>query len=128
MPVKTVLRNLRVNCFIIESMLELLKRKEEQRLHRREELRMEVRRKLRQALGELAPGEKVFIFGSLTLAYAFHERSDVDIAFAEEPKKLSRYMLQSKLEERIGRPVDLIVLAECRFRRKIEREGELWTS
>ena len=108
-------------------MWELRKRQEERRWRSREELRQQVRRRLKEALAQFAPGEKIFLFGSVTRPYAFHKRSDVDIAFVEEPKQ-SRYGLQAKLEETIQHPVDLIVLAECRFREKIEREGELWTS
>jgi len=106
----------------------LLKSREEQRGQRREELRSEVRQRLKDALHRLAPGEKIVLFGSVTRPHAFHERSDVDIAFVEEPKKDSRYRLLSKLEEIIRQPVDLIVLPECRFREKIIREGEAWTS
>jgi len=68
------------------------------------------------------------LFGSVTRPNAFHARSDLDIAFIEEPKKHSRYLLQAKIEEMIHHPVDLIILSEWRFREKIEREGELWTS
>lgn len=108
--------------------MELLKRREERRWQRREELRQQVRQRLKEALHQLAPGEEIFLFGSVTRPHAFHERSDVDIAFIEEPKKSSRYGLQAKLEELIHHPVDLVVLSECRFRKKIEREGEAWTS
>src|SRR5207244_540323 len=114
----------RINC--CENMRDLLKEKEDERLRRREVLRREVRQRLKEALHQLASGEHVLLFGSITQPYAFHERSDVDIAFVKEPK-YSRYGLQSKLEEMIGRPVDLIVLSECRFREKIEREGEAWS-
>ena len=34
--------------------------------------------------------------------------------------------LQAELEERLHRPVDLLLLNESRFRDKIEREGERW--
>ncbi len=106
----------------------LLKRREERRWQYREDLRRDVRKKLEQALHELAPGEEVVLFGSVTQPHAFHEKSDVDIAFVHEPEKLSRYALQAKLEERIGCPVDLVIISECRFREKIMREGERWTS
>ena len=52
----------------------------------------------------------------------------MDIAFIEEPKAISRYGLQARIEEMIHRPVDLAVLNECRIRNKIEREGEPWMS
>ena len=109
-------------------MTNLLLKREERRRQDREELRQEVRRRLRQALQELIPGEKAILFGSVTRPYGFHLRSDVDIAFVEEPKTISRYRLQVRLEELILHPVDLVLLSECRFRDKIQREGEVWTS
>ena len=108
-------------------MTSILRKRDEQRAERREALRHCVLQRLRNALHELAPGQRILVFGSITRPYGFHEMSDVDLAFAEEPP-VSRYGLQSRLEERIGRPVDLVVLSECRFRQKIEREGEPWTS
>ena len=107
-------------------MMDLLKRRDERRRRRREELREQVRQRLKEALHQLAPGEPVILFGSVTRPHEFHERSDVDIAFVEEPKKKSRYALQAQIEEMIHHPVDLIILSECRFREKIEREGEAW--
>jgi predicted nucleotidyltransferase len=108
--------------------MDLLQRKEQRRRQRREEVRREVRERLKEALHQLIPGQKVVVFGSLTRAYAFHDRSDVDIALIEEPREGSRYSLQARIEERILHPVDLVILSECRFREKIEREGEAWTS
>jgi hypothetical protein len=109
-------------------MVDLLKRREERRMQHREELRMAARQRLRDALRELAPGENVLLFGSVTRPYGFHQRSDVDIAFIEEPRSMSRYGLQARLEEMVRHPIDLIVLPEYRFSRKIEREGEAWTT
>ena len=112
---------------IIKDVTDLLKRRDVLRLQRREDLRKEVRRELKEALRRLAPGERILVFGSVTRPYAFHERSDVDIAFVEEPKRYTRYALQARIEEMIHHSVDLVVLSECRFRDKIEREGEAWT-
>jgi predicted nucleotidyltransferase len=109
-------------------MMDLLKRRKERRMQRREELRMAARQRLKEALHQLAPGENVLLFGSVTRPYAFHQRSDVDIAFIEEPRSISRYALQARLEEMVRHPIDLVVLPECRFGRKIEREGEAWTN
>ena len=106
----------------------LLRKREEQRRLRREEIREQVRQRLKDALRLLAPGERVVLFGSITRPHAFHERSDVDIAFTEVPKRYSPYRLQAMLEEMIHQPVDLVILSECWFREKIEREGEVWTS
>ncbi len=109
-------------------MTSLLQRIESERLQRREALRLEVRRQLRAALAELAPGEPVIVFGSLTQPYRFHARSDVDMAFIEERRACSHYRMLARLEERLARPVDVLVLAETRLKEKILREGERWTS
>jgi predicted nucleotidyltransferase len=105
----------------------LLKKRDERRLEERERQRHEVRERLKLALKELVPGETVLLFGSITRPYSFHKRSDVDIALRQEPR-ISRYRLQALLEDLIRCPVDLVILNECRFREKIEREGEAWTS
>ena len=106
----------------------LPQRLEADRLRRREVLRLDVRRRLRTALEELAADEAVIVFGSITQPHRFHDRSDVDVAFVEEPRACSIFGMQARLEERMGRPVDVVVLADCRLKEKIEREGERWTS
>lgn len=100
---------------------------EQERLQRRENLRAEVRRQLWQALCQLLPGQTVVLFGSLAVPRKFSETSDVDLALAAEPPGRSLYQLTSLLAERLGRPVDIVLLPECRFRDKILREGETWT-
>lgn len=113
---------------LYSSPMRLLREIEGDRMKRREKLREDVRARLREALARLAPGEHVLVFGSLTRPQSFHDRSDIDVAFVAEPKAFSRYQMQARLEESLGRPVDLVVLSECRFRDRILREGELWTS
>ena len=108
-------------------MFDLLKRRDERHWRLREELRQKVRQELRSALHRLIPGVNIFLFGSLTRSHGFHATSDIDIALTKDPEE-SRYRLQVKLEEMLRRPVDLILLSECRFRDKIEREGQQWTS
>jgi len=108
--------------------MSLLKEHAQKRLRRREELRLKVRQHLKDALHQLAPGEPVFVFGSITQPYKFHNRSDVDIALLHEPKQCSIYQLLSNLEEVLRRPVDVVLLGETRLREKIKREGELWTN
>jgi predicted nucleotidyltransferase len=105
----------------------LLQQMDADRRAANERLRLETRRELRTALEELLPGHTVIIFGSLTRPGRFSEFSDADIALLEEPSNLSVYQLISLLGERLGRRVDVVVLPECRFRDKIEREGESWT-
>jgi len=112
----------------MKMMESLLKQRDERKWQHREDLRRDVRNRLRSAPHALVPGQEVILFGSITCARAFHVRSDVDIAFMREPGDVSQYRLQTMLEERIGHPVDLIIISECRFREKIMREGERWTT
>jgi len=91
------------------------------------EVRAQVRRDLRTALDALIPGERVWIFGSLTQPGRFTDASDVDVALEAEPAVISAGRLSSELSERLARPVDVVLLDTCRFRDKIRREGELWT-
>lgn len=93
-----------------------------------ESLRQATRTQLRQCLRELLPGQSVLVFGSLTRPGGFHEDSDVDLALASEPAPMSRFGLIGELEERLGRPVDVVLLDQCRFREKLLKEGETWIS
>ena len=63
------------------------------------------------------------MFGSLTRPGVFNARSDIDLALLKEFKDLSVYGLAATLEERLGRPVDIVLLSRCRFAAKILREG-----
>ena len=99
-----------------------------ERLAQREALRATVRQQLRTALANLESVGKVIVFGSLVRCGVFHEDSDVDVAFEALPPGWSLYGLTAWLAEQLGRPVDVILLPECRFRGAIEREGEAWTS
>jgi predicted nucleotidyltransferase len=98
----------------------------QERLKRREELRTRTRERLRSALNNLLPGQEVIVFGSLTRPGKFQEESDVDIAVEGIPPNLSLYGLTALLAEEVGRPVDVILLPECRFREKIINQGETW--
>jgi len=98
-----------------------------ERAERREALRLEVRQQLKDVLRELAPADEVVVFGSLAKSYHFTETSDIDLALATEPAGMSLYQLTGLLAEQMGRPVDVVLLSECRFRDRIAREGELWT-
>ncbi len=93
----------------------LLQKLHSERLAAREELRAPVRELLRVAPTKLLPRTKVIVFGSLTRVAEFGEFSDVDLALAAEPEKMSIYQLTALLAEELGRRVDLIFLPECRF-------------
>lgn len=105
----------------------LLHRMNEERAARNERLRASVREELRSALKEVLPGTAVMVFGSLTQAGRFTDASDIDLALAAEPTSMSIYQLIAQLSGRLGRRVDVTLLAESRFREKILREGETWT-
>ena len=104
----------------------LLQQMDIQRAARREALRLAVREQLRSALDRLVPVAKVIVFGSLTVPGDFSEFSDVDLALETEPASPSVYQLTALLAEELGRPADIVLLSECRFRERIEREGEVW--
>ena len=96
---------------------------------RAEQERLRIREGLNRALHELIPGHRCWVYGSLTAPGCFREWSDVDLAVDELPATgPSLYLLTSLLSERVGRPVDLVVIGETRLREKILREGEPWTA
>jgi predicted nucleotidyltransferase len=104
----------------------LLSRRDKARQARGLVVRSQVRRDLRAALHAPIPGERVWVFGSLTQPGRFNEASDVDVALEAEPAAMSAGRLWAELSERLARHVDVVLLETCRFRDKIQREGELW--
>jgi predicted nucleotidyltransferase len=106
----------------------MLQRRDRARAQANVKLREGVRRQLRDALAALLPGQSVYVFGSLTRPGRFNPRSDIDLALPVEPPAMSIFGLTAALEERLRRPVDVLLLPGCRFADKIRREGELWTS
>jgi predicted nucleotidyltransferase len=106
----------------------LLQQRDQARHRRRWTVYEITRRGLREALADLIPGHRVIVFGSLTRPGVFNDRSDVDLALETEPPGCSSLRLMGELSERLERPVDVILLSNCRFREKILREGEVWTA
>ena len=104
----------------------LLSRRDEARRAGWLVLQSRVRQELRAALEALIPGERVWVFGSLVQPGQFTDASDVDVALESEPVAMSSGRLSSELSERLARPVDVVLLAACRFRDKIRSEGEVW--
>jgi len=86
-----------------------------------------MRQRLQEALRRFPPADKVVVFGSLAKPNRFTEASDIDLALAAEPAGMSLYQFTALLAEEMGRQVDIVLLPECRFRERIEREGETWT-
>lgn len=106
----------------------LLQKRDTDRQARRLTLRDEVRARLAEALAQLLPRSRVYVFGSLVRAGVFNAASDIDLALTEAPDGKTEWLLQAELEERLGRPVDIVFLDETRLREKILREGEAWTT
>ncbi len=104
----------------------LLQARDHARRERRMQVWAETRAGLKAALGDLIPGERVIVFGSLLKPGVFNDRSDVDLALECEPALLSSAQLSMDLSERLSRDVDVVLLSQCRFRDKILREGEVW--
>ncbi len=105
----------------------LLQKRDLARRQRRLKVLADTRHDLRTALAHLVPACRVILFGSLTKPGIFNDRSDVDLALETEPPGMDAGHLTAELMERLGRPVDVVVLQKCRFRQKILREGEVWT-
>ena len=114
--------------FVSLETMTLLQQRDAIRRERRFEVYAETRARLKVALAELVPGCSVILFGSLTKPGVFNDRSDVDLALAEEPTQMNSWQLTAALMERLERPVDVVLLKRCRFRNKILREGEPWTN
>jgi predicted nucleotidyltransferase len=107
-------------------MNEFLKNKKKKLQIAGENKRLELRNVLRDALSIMLPNSEVYIFGSLTKKNLFTSKSDIDIALKGEPKEMSIYEFQDRLSEKLGRPVDVLLLSETRLKDKIIKEGELW--
>ena len=109
-------------------MTTLLAKMQAERTRAREASRVAAYRALREALcGLLPPGSEVWVFGSVLEAGRFREHSDVDLAVASLPAGRTEAWLQSELELRLRRAVDVLNLNETGLRSKIERVGERWT-
>jgi len=69
---------------------------------------------------------RAYLFGSVARPRRFQPVSDIDLA-VEQIDRLSLFQAIGHLSSEIGRPVDLVELADCPFADKIRREGILWT-
>jgi predicted nucleotidyltransferase len=108
--------------------LDFLLGRARERKPEREKFRLQVRKRLKKALHKLVPGERIFLYGPVTRPSALHPTSDVNIAFVREPPGYSLDELKARLEKMIKHPVHLVVLWHPRQRRRIEHQGEAWTT
>ena len=106
----------------------LLQKRDADRQARRLVLFDETRTRLREVLAEVLPAARVIVFGSLTKRGTFNDASDIDLALFEEPAGKSIFGLMADIDERMRRPVDILLLDETRLKEKILREGEVWTT
>lgn len=67
-----------------------------------------------------------YIFGSVARPGQFQRGSDVDLA-VEQIDSQSFFRAWGHLSAEMGRPLDLVELADCPFAAKIRREGIRWT-
>jgi predicted nucleotidyltransferase len=104
----------------------LLQEMNQKRAAANEALRARTRERLREALRRFKPADRVMVFGSLSKPGHFNASSDIDIALENEPAGMSLYQLTGLLAEEMGRPVDVVVLSECRFRERIKQQAETW--
>ena len=70
----------------------------------------------------------VVVFGSLTKRGVFNAASDIDLALFSEPEEKTIFGFMAEIEERMRRPVDVLLLEKTRLKEKILREGEVWTT
>ncbi len=105
----------------------LLQEVAQERFRAREIGRAASRETLVTAIREmLPPGVTVHLFGSITEAGRFTENSDIDLALDGDFSEADLTRVAVALEERLGRPVDLLVLDSSRLASKIRRTGEKW--
>jgi predicted nucleotidyltransferase len=77
------------------------------------------------AVGQQYGIDKAYIFGSLTRAYRFTKRSDVDVA-VEAIDSESFFPAMAELSEQVEREVDLVELSKCPFADRIRQQGIEW--
>ena len=106
----------------------LLQKRDAERRRQRLVLHDRTREELRECLHDLLPASRVIVFGSLTKRGVFNAASDIDLALFEEPAGKSIFLFMAEVEERMRRPVDVLLLEKTRLKEKILREGEVWTT
>ncbi len=109
-----------------ESGLYLLQARDRERAENRERERLRCLGELKRSLHQTIPGVPVFVFGSVLRPGRFRPDSDIDLALERIPEGVGPYGLTALLEEKLGRPVDVVELGRCRFDQKIREEGERW--
>ena len=100
---------------------------EEQRRTWEEERRQVVARML-ELLDRRGPAlgiRRAYLFGSVARSGCFHPDSDVDLA-VEQIADEALFQAMAWFSGELGRPVDVVELADCPFADEIRREGIPW--
>ena len=108
------------------ALMTLLQKRYAERQRERLVLYDRTRKELRECLHETLPGRRVIVFGSLTKRGVFNAASDIDLALFDEPAGKNIFGLTAEIDERMRRPVDIVLLGKTRLKEKILREGEVW--
>ena len=93
-----------------------------------EALRSEAAKAVADALETLYPKYRwhtAFLFGSVTKKERFGHRSDIDIAVSGL-NTFDYYAFVGELSDLLNRPVDVVLLEECRFSKSIIEKGKQW--
>ena len=106
----------------------LLQKRDAERQQARLVLFDRTREELRTVLREVLPASRVVVYGSLTKRGVFNAASDIDLALFSEPEEKTIFGFMAEIEERMRRPVDVLLLEKTRLKEKILREGEVWTT
>lgn len=100
-----------------------LRLKEEKEQKAKEEERKAILARTISVLQEKFQDSKVevYLVGSIIKPFSFSSRSDVDIVLKNYSG--DRFELWGQLEEKIGRPVEIIIYETCHFQEFINKEG-----
>ncbi len=95
-------------------------------LARNEATRLRILSQLREFSRIHLKGCRLWVYGSLSQKGRFRQESDIDLALDLEPEGMSIYGISAWLGEILGRPTDVVILSETRFKDAIEKKGISW--
>lgn len=89
----------------------------------REQMRLDMLKKCDEYLKQRFSSEKteVYLIGSITRPYSFHENSDIDIVLKNYSG--DRFEIWTELEASLHRRVEVIIFESCHFQEHIIQQG-----
>ncbi|MBJ7900437.1 MAG: nucleotidyltransferase domain-containing protein [Cyanobacteria bacterium RI_101] len=108
----------------------LLDQRQKQLKEKQEQERLAILAKVLEWLTAYGQGYgiyRAYVVGSLTRAYQFTSRSDIDVA-VEQIDPRCFFWVMAQLSEHLERDVDIIELAKCYFGARLRQQGILWTA